>query len=1780
MTSLFDVGKSALNSYRQSLAVTGQNIANINTEGYKRREASLEEVAGSQGGVTSLANQAGLGVRVSDIRRSFDQYLLDRSRTASAQFEKLNAYVDETRQLENMLLPNEGDLGAQIANFFDSLREVAADPADIAPRAVAIETGKSLAAGFNTYALQLEQMKSHIRNSLQDQVNALNLLANSLADINGRISASGQSGTSPNAILDLRDQTLGEISKLTDITVNYSGRGVAQVKIGSSGVGPLLVDANQSFAVGIMETNGGLQPTIMSAGQPVATNQISAGMISGQIDAFSLADSTLEDINHLAQLMSNEMNAQHRQGKTLEGLSGLNMFSVADLTVSTGTANRSDVDGNVTVTDPEALPLSKMTATYHGEDERWVLTGEALEQPLFGVRTIEGSGFSIQINGEPRAGDTLHLDPFAGAAAGFRFLLDKPQMIAASSGILVSSDPENLSDAEMDITTVIPAQQVSLNHISDVFKNSASPIEASEFIRDGFVAEIPAGSNGLSLSSLTKQAEAKFYLSSIEIGKVSQLSFALTDTTPTGPFTFDLRYQTAFPSQPTTANWTDMAEVAEMLNQGVLTDSAGKTLKQRGLHASASGGTLTLASSRGNFDQSEANIARLSVGGGVLRGVISDAVTASDIQIFTKEGLHIAGNVLSNDDISSIMRSENGFVPEAGYNASYLNHDDPAYRGMDIEISRSEGTQTILMGANGIGASAYGGKDRMPISDAPAQMLNFALGDGLSAVVNLEKSSSAADAADTINKSLKNLGIQANARLRVELSDLSANGNVSFMLEANNAVPIKISAEVNSADLSNLATAINDQSARLGITAQLSTNRKRIILESDSGRDIFLSDYNAASPTLESRVIHDDGSAATNSVRLGGTNSSSDNARYSGVVSLESVKAFTVTKEDDSVLTSNADVTRGGLVSIDSNASSDSKLIRFDVNAVADSADASKDGQKAVAAGGTYQIGLPTGDDNVSFSATVTTAEIGEVSQAAINKKMVEKLRAEGPLSSLSGGDLASKAGSQTFRYSGTGNIDAASSFSLVVEDTTISVPMAGISDSRAMMQAAVTAINNASLGVTASLSTSRATDDGLGIETPTAIAAKANSTDIEITTNTQIGTAVTIIEENDLLPAGTSLSSLGFDAETSFVQTSPVAGTAVIDNGDGTFDLRLTTDYSEANLSVNPTQTVTIQARDTSVPAVVAGSASSAAAVTATTTASIVSGETGVSDFVISEADVTDNAGATAISSAAGVKTVVISGNPAGVSFVDNGNFEFDITIDRDNAGNVAAGSHSFTVEYQDNGVTIFTETITLDVSDYIQHTFTANLSVLDGTAAGGVHDLKIAANELGQSFSMGAVNFTDPSETDAAVSYVSSVTAKKMPEDGMAVYVDFGTDSYKLEMVEGEVVVTGGEPGRLVAYFDADKRLQLFGGGSLSGQPITVSSDEKYAQNSAHAAAFGLTSNMMRFAGQPVTPNVNMAPLRFSFDDTDIQLSFNASGNLITTPAPLPSGLGVRFDQEPGASEGRIIVTYDSAENNLVFDMPQDALGIKVADIDLNLEQDGIRVTSRSGDFIDVTATASSLTKQNITFSDLVVEDLLVFVTGSGARNMNAQYEDITTADQDMLASRLAEKGLVVKSVSVDGTHFDVLDGETGHVIGSRTLSPNKEMQFANYKFTIKGDAQENDQFIIEQITGATGDARNLDLMIKKQSEDLRGVGSGGFSDMFSILVAGVGASVSASTLSRDGAEATKEAAIEAEAAFSGVNLDSEAAALIEFQQAYQASARILSTARELFQTLIDVV
>ena len=118
MASLFDIGKSGLQSYRQALSVTGQNIANVNTEGYKRREADLTEVSGGQGDIYGVSRSSGLGVRVGDIKRSFDEFLLSKVRTSASNLNTSSSHLQALEQLQSVLLPGEGAIGNTLENFF------------------------------------------------------------------------------------------------------------------------------------------------------------------------------------------------------------------------------------------------------------------------------------------------------------------------------------------------------------------------------------------------------------------------------------------------------------------------------------------------------------------------------------------------------------------------------------------------------------------------------------------------------------------------------------------------------------------------------------------------------------------------------------------------------------------------------------------------------------------------------------------------------------------------------------------------------------------------------------------------------------------------------------------------------------------------------------------------------------------------------------------------------------------------------------------------------------------------------------------------------------------------------------------------------------------------------------------------------------------------------------------------------------------------------------------------------------------------------------------------------------------------------------------------------------------------------------------------------------------------------------------------------------------------------------------------------------------------------
>ena len=103
---------------------------------------------------------------------------------------------------------------------------------------------------------------------------------------------------------------------------------------------------------------------------------------------------------------------------------------------------------------------------------------------------------------------------------------------------------------------------------------------------------------------------------------------------------------------------------------------------------------------------------------------------------------------------------------------------------------------------------------------------------------------------------------------------------------------------------------------------------------------------------------------------------------------------------------------------------------------------------------------------------------------------------------------------------------------------------------------------------------------------------------------------------------------------------------------------------------------------------------------------------------------------------------------------------------------------------------------------------------------------------------------------------------------------------------------------------------------------------------------------------------------------------------------------------------------------------------------------------------------------------------------------------------------------------------------------------------------------------------------DNRNARLLAGLGDERLVDGGTATFTDAFAALVADVGSRTLQGKAASQASGALLSNAKASFAAESGVNLDEEAARLLQFQQAYQAASRVIATANSMFDTILSVI
>ncbi|MGA0346007.1 MAG: flagellar hook-associated protein FlgK [Alphaproteobacteria bacterium] len=830
MASIYDIASSAVRSHKEALSGTSQNIANVDTDGYTRREVKLDEVSAQNSGLAAKGANVGLGVRVDQVRRAYDEVLATQLRNIGSKFQSSQAFVANLEKLENYLLPD-GNLIDSINQFFSKLTAVAAEPASQANRVAAISYGAEVASSFARTTGSLDFLKSQIDQEISFTLNRVNEISEQLGKINRDIGASSSSkGASP-SLLDIRDKLLLELAEITAVSVTAKDTGEVKVDLGFDAVGATLVDGNIIGNLSYKITDDNLQFFI---GQSQPLTGFDSGVLRGISDSFFVLNKTENELDGLARRFVSELNHQHMQGLDLNGEHGEPLFSSSQHQLAAIDFDKSEIIVDFKKNSGRSDIYGDILVSFDGGSGQWIAThnGQSLAK---GREKLDFDGFSISASGPAKDGDSFMLARTKGDASNLEFLLADPRSLAATAKLIIDASANNLGTA----VAKVAGGEVSnkpLNNTLEMFQNNLSPISSKSFLRGGLIGSIPAGLDEVLISSNANQSSISFSAKNFE--KISRIEMSLDDQA----------YTLNIPTGAQNLNIETASDVAKYFNSGLLRfqNNAGKTFDSKALGAVAIGSeaALQFSSSNKTFSSGSALI-----DGNSHAGQIVSPIGASDIYVFTREGRQIAGKALSAVDANMLITQENGFTEYASYRTEFLNGTlDRGYRGLEAQtILASSGnslTFGVLGGATGIGSGPLINSQSSPINSYDEEKLTIASADlGISETVTIPANASAKTIASLLNEGVEAKGIRFEAQNKVQIQIDSTSGNpISFGLAGDNSEPVLIKAQYNAAlGLPELAKAVNAMSVTTGITAEVSANGKRIVLTEANGGDIRVS---------------------------------------------------------------------------------------------------------------------------------------------------------------------------------------------------------------------------------------------------------------------------------------------------------------------------------------------------------------------------------------------------------------------------------------------------------------------------------------------------------------------------------------------------------------------------------------------------------------------------------------------------------------------------------------------------------------------------------------------------------------------------------------------------------------------------------------------------------------------------------------------------------------------------------------------------------------------------
>lgn len=449
--SLINIGMSGLNASQAALATVGNNIANANAAGYSRQQI-VQGSAGSQqvGGVF-----IGTGTTLADVRRVYNAYIDAQLQTTTSLNGDAQAYLDQIGAVDKLLSDKNTGVSAALGSFFASLQTAAGAPGDMSARQLLLTNAQTLSNRFNAISSQLTQQNDGINSQLTTLASMVNQHTATIASLNQQITQASTSGSTPNNLLDARNEAVRSLNELVGVKVQEHD-GVYDISLGT---GQTLVTGNTSNTLSAVPGKTDKSQYSLQIDYPQSSLEVTSVVTGGKMGGLiryrnDVLTPAINDLGRTALVVSDAFNKQLGQGLDANGEFGSSLFNninspQAISQRSLATTGNSAGSGNldVTIGDSSALTAYDYQVTFTSDKNYSVKRSDGTTLGPFDVTKTPPDmidGFTLTLNGGGlSAGDSFKVSPTRTGASDLSVQLKDPNKLAFAGPLLADKGSSN-----------------------------------------------------------------------------------------------------------------------------------------------------------------------------------------------------------------------------------------------------------------------------------------------------------------------------------------------------------------------------------------------------------------------------------------------------------------------------------------------------------------------------------------------------------------------------------------------------------------------------------------------------------------------------------------------------------------------------------------------------------------------------------------------------------------------------------------------------------------------------------------------------------------------------------------------------------------------------------------------------------------------------------------------------------------------------------------------------------------------------------------------------------------------------------------------------------------------------------------------------------------------------------------------------------------------------------------------------------------------------------------